>query len=221
MRSGSRYIFLRTIKPLLGGIERSQHATVCSEKRCKGRDKKKEPHERDSNSDTFRQKLRQSAVFRGFVRGQIPTLFGVHPVTCFTKIIVGKDVFRGRKLIDQFCFARIRKLPNMNISAGICQHDPATGICFSGSVLDSLHEILSAYILGIIIRTKERGVNRRDILGFRLFFCGFILHESADEIGYIGIGSIDGDGLTMVIVCTDVIDVIFGHVKILLLKKHR
>lgn len=43
-----------------------------------------------------KKKAPQAEVLKaGFVRGQILTLFGVHPIACFAKIVVCKDVFRG------------------------------------------------------------------------------------------------------------------------------
>jgi hypothetical protein len=75
--------------------------------------------------------------------------------TRLAEIIVRKSVFGRSKRIDQFGFAGIRKLTNMDVPASVRHHYPATSICLSGSLIDGLTQILLTNFCGVPIRPEE------------------------------------------------------------------
>ena len=91
--------------------------------------------------------------------------------TRLAEIIVRKSVFWRSKRVDQFGFAGIRKLTNMDVSASVRHHYPATSICLSGSLINSLTQILLTNFGGVPICPEERGINRHDIFNCRCTCC--------------------------------------------------
>ena len=83
--------------------------------------------------------------------------------TRFAEIIVRKSVFGRSKRVDQFGFAGIRKLTNMDVPASVRHHYPATSICLAGSKVDGLTQILLTNFCSVPIRSEERGINWHDI----------------------------------------------------------